>query len=160
MSRGCTVLKLSACALRLYTPLNVMDNRTPEKRSEMMRRVKSKNTGPEMLVRRLVHAMGFRYRLHRRDLPGRPDIVFASRRKIIFVHGCFWHAHGCALDRPPKSRREFWGPKLSNNRKRDQENARKLTEKSWDVLTIWQCETRDTDALGRRIALFMGRETK
>ncbi|MGA3372841.1 MAG: very short patch repair endonuclease [Terracidiphilus sp.] len=100
-----------------------MDTIPPSKRSEVMARVRSKDSRPELLIRRLVFAMGYRYRLHARDLPGCPDLVFRSRQKVIFVHGCFWHPHeNCALARMPKSRPEFWGPKLEGNRQRDAKN--------------------------------------
>ena len=101
-----------------------MDTIPPSKRSEVMARVRSKDSRPELLIRRLVFAMGYRYRLHAKDLPGCPDLVFRSRKKAIFVHGCFWHRHeNCALARMPKSRREFWGPKLEGNRQRDAMNV-------------------------------------
>ena len=97
-----------------------------------------------MFVRRLVFALGYRYRLHVSGIPGRPDLVFSGRRKIIFVHGCFWHRHaGCALARLPKSRLEFWLPKLDANRRRDQENVRSLRREGWAVLTIWECDLGD-----------------
>lgn len=112
-------------------------------RSERMSRVRGKDTKPELAVRRLVHRMGYRYRLHRRDLPGTPDLVLPSRRKAIFVHGCFWHRHPdpkCKLARWPKSRLEFWEPKLEGNRRRDQENQAKLRELGWSVLVVWECQ--------------------
>ena len=109
-----------------------------------MSRVRSKDSRPEMFVRRLVFALGYRYRLHVSGIPGRPDLVFGGRRKVIFVHGCFWHRHAhCALARLPKSRLEFWLPKLEANRRRDQENVRTLHRKGWAVLTIWECELGD-----------------
>jgi DNA mismatch endonuclease, patch repair protein len=115
-----------------------------EDRSAHMRRIKGKDTKSEMLVRRLVHGMGYRYRLHRRDLPGTPDLVFPPRRKVIFVHGCFWHWHpdpGCRISGLPKSRLEFWGPKLEANRARDTAKQRGLREAGWRVLVVWECET-------------------
>ena len=118
--------------------LEMADNRTPASRSALMSRIGPKNTAPEMIVRRMLHALGFRFRLHRKDLPGTPDIVFPGRRKAIMVHGCFWHAHGCKIGRPPKSRPEFWQPKLERNRQRDAENVADLRESGWDVETIWQ----------------------
>lgn len=133
-----------------------MDTVTRERRSEIMGRVRNKDTRPEMLVRRLVHGMGYRYRLHRGDLPGKPDLVFGGRRKVIFVHGCFWHRHeNCPLARMPKSRVEFWRIKLNGNRERDTRNIQALREGGWSVLVIWECETRDTDALRRRITNFL-----
>lgn len=134
-----------------------MDTLTREQRSETMSRVRNKDTKPEMRVRRLVHSLGFRYRLHAAQLPGRPDLVFKSRRKVIFVHGCFWHRHeGCPLCRMPKSRLRFWRPKLKANRERDLENQKKLSEMGWDFLIVWECELREPDALTSRIKTFLG----
>lgn len=124
-----------------------MDTRSPEQRRRIMQAVKSKDTSPEMIVRRLLHRLGYRFRLHRKDLPGRPDIVLPRYRKAIFVHGCFWHAHGCPKGQPPKSRREYWLPKLEANVNRDRTKIAELQRLGWDVLVIWQCETRDTDSL-------------
>src|SRR5437899_3214327 len=105
-----------------------------------MQAVKTKHTGPEMRLRRALHALGFRFRLHRRDLAGSPDIVLPKWRTAIFVHGCFWHGHGCAKGRPPKSRLDYWLPKIQANRERDMKNERRLREQGWRVLTVWQCE--------------------
>ncbi len=118
-----------------------------------------RDTKPEMIVRRLVHRMGYRFRLHRRDLPGCPDLTFPSRRKVIFVHGCFWHRHpdeGCKLARMPKSRLDFWGPKLETNRKRDEESLARLTGLGWDALVVWECQLRDVGSLEARIGEFLG----
>ena len=121
-----------------------------------MRAVKSRDTGPEMLVRRLVHRMGYRYRLYRKGLPGRPDLVFPGRRKVIFVHGCFWHQHDCPHgSRLPKSNQDYWHPKLARNKERDTENHARLLEQGWDVLTIWQCQTKDPSVLQERIQQFL-----
>ena len=121
---------------------------TPEQRSRTMRAVRSRDTGPEMIVRRFLHAAGLRYRLHDRRLPGVPDLVFPSRRIALFVHGCFWHRHpGCAAARLPKSRLEFWEPKLAGNVERDKRNRAALEAAGWKVLVIWECETRDGAAL-------------
>lgn len=128
-----------------------MDTRTPEQRRRIMRSVKSRDTGPELLVRRRLHALGFRFRLHRKDLPGKPDIVLPSRKLAIFVHGCFWHWHGCSKGRLPKSRKDFWQPKLARNRERDRTNEERLGAVGWRVLTIWQCETVDQEALDHRL---------
>ena len=133
-----------------------MDTRTPEQRRRIMQSVKSKNTGPELIVRRLLHGMGYRYRLHRRDLPGKPDIAFVSRRKAIFVHGCFWHGHDCPKGRLPKSRLDYWRPKLDRNRERDRTNAEHLKSLGWSVLVIWQCETVDKETLAIRLQDFVG----
>lgn len=121
-----------------------------------MARIGSKNTAPELVVRQLLHAMGYRFRLHRKDLPGTPDIVLPGRRKVIFVHGCFWHAHGCRIGRPPKSKPDFWGPKLARNQARDEEKRQKLVQSGWDVLTLWQCEIKERTALGERVREFLG----
>lgn len=123
-----------------------------------MSKVRSKDTGLEMLVRRLVHGMGYRYRLHRKDLPGKPDLVFPSRKKVIFIHGCFWHRHddpGCRLARLPKSRQYFWVPKLSANRERDVRAVERLAALGWGVMTVWECQVRETEALQRRISEFL-----
>jgi DNA mismatch endonuclease, patch repair protein len=134
-----------------------MDTLSPQERSKRMGLVRSKNTKPEWVVRRLVHGLGFRYRLHVRSLPGNPDLVFPKRRKIIFVHGCFWHRHGtCKFTRWPKSRMEFWGPKLEKNYERDQVNLRALRTLGWKVLVIWECQLDDTARLASRITTFLG----
>lgn len=132
------------------------DNRTPESRSALMSRIGGRNTAPEFIVRRLLHSLGYRFRLHRRDLPGTPDIVFPSRRKIVFVNGCFWHAHGCRIGRPPKSRLEFWGPKLEHNRTKDKRDKRALRALGWEVLTVWQCQTKSRNQLESRLLSFLG----
>jgi DNA mismatch endonuclease (patch repair protein) len=138
----------------------MVDNRSPESRSALMSRVGGKNTAPELIVRRLLYALGYRFRLHRRDLPGTPDIVFPSRRKVIFVNGCFWHAHGCRIGRPPKSRQEFWLPKLERNRLKDARNRRALRNLGWGVLTVWQCRTRTKDRLAGQLLSFLGKPGK
>ncbi len=118
-----------------------MDKLSPEKRSENMRRIRSKGMKPELLVRSIAHRMGYRFRLHARDLPGRPDLVFRSRRKIIFVNGCFWHGHSCKEGRRvPKSNVDYWMQKIAKNKVRDAKNRRKLKADGWSVLTIWECE--------------------
>jgi DNA mismatch endonuclease, patch repair protein len=123
-----------------------------------MSRVRGADTKPEMLIRRLVHSMGYRYRLHRKDLPGKPDLVFASRRRVIFVHGCFWHRHSdrdCKLARLPKSRLDFWLPKLDANAARDAKIRERLGDLGWRVLTVWECQLRDASALKKRIKEFL-----
>lgn len=132
------------------------DTLTPSERSERMSRIRNRDTKPELLVRRLVHSLGFRYRLHRLELPGKPDLVFSSRRKIIFVHGCFWHRHpDCSLARLPKSRLDFWVPKLERNRKNDLLKQDELRRLGWVVLVIWECELREHDGLKRKIMEFL-----
>lgn len=124
-----------------------------------MSRIRSRDTKPEMLVRRLVHGMGYRYRLHRKDLTGCPDLAFPSRHAVIFVHGCFWHRHrGCARARLPKSKVDFWRTKLEGNRRRDEVNQEKLLAMGWRVLVIWECELGDTEAAIGKIQKFLDRE--
>lgn len=133
-----------------------MDNIPQSERSEIMSRVRAKDTRPEMLVRRIVFAEGYRYRLHDRKLPGCPDLVFKSRGKVIFVHGCFWHRHAnCALARMPKSRLDFWEPKLTANKERDARNKKLLAKEGWRVLTIWECELTETERIKRTIRRFL-----
>jgi DNA mismatch endonuclease (patch repair protein) len=137
----------------------VVDSLSPKERSEIMARVRSKNTRPELRVRKLVFALGYRYRLHDRKLPGSPDLVFKLRKKVIFVHGCFWHRHArCALARLPKSRVDFWIPKLEGNKLRDQRNKRALARQGWKVLTIWECQLGDLERVSNRIGRFLNAE--
>ena len=125
---------------------------TPEKRSSVMRQVKGKGTAPEVQVRRLLTAMGLRYRLHRRDLPGAPDIVMAGRKLAIFVHGCFWHGHDCARGaRVPKQNRDYWTAKVARNRERDVANQAALAGKGWTPLVVWECELKDEAAVKARL---------
>jgi DNA mismatch endonuclease (patch repair protein) len=120
---------------------------SPAKRSQMMSGIKGKNSLPEMLVRKALFAMGYRFRLHRRDLPGTPDIAMPGRKIAIFVHGCFWHAHqGCKYAKTPSTRTQFWTAKLQGNVARDQRAADKLAEMGWRVLNVWECSTRDAEA--------------
>lgn len=135
------------------------DPLSPVERSKQMALVRHKDTKPELAVRRLAHGMGYRYRLHARALPGQPDMVFASRRKVIFVHGCFWHRHrGCPNCRLPKSKLEFWKPKLEGNRRRDRTNLAKLRKLGWKSLVVWECEIKDRLALAARIKKFLEEE--
>ena len=134
----------------------MVDRLTTERRSNLMRQVKGKDTAPEMVVRRMLHAAGYRFRLHRKGLPGKPDLVFPARRKAIFVHGCFWHGHGCKIGQLPKSRHEFWGPKIARNKQRDAENLVALAPLDWQVLTVWQCEIQSREALAQRLGDFLG----
>ena len=136
-----------------------MDTLTAFERSERMSRVKPTGSGAELAVRSLVHRLGYRFRLHGKDLPGKPDLVFASRRKVIFVHGCFWHRHpdpNCRLARLPKSRQDFWIPKLDGNRERDMRIERELTALGWQSLAIWECRIRDRPFLENEIRTFLG----
>lgn len=133
----------------------MVDHLSQERRSRNMAAIKGKDTEPEMAVRRLLHSLGFRYRLHARDLPGKPDIVNRSRRKAIFVHGCFWHAHGCKRgNRQPKTNPDYWLKKIGRNVERDNQHLAELQEADWDVLVIWECETRRAD-LAERLEAFM-----
>lgn len=134
----------------------MVDNRSKQSRSALMSRIRSKNTAPEITVRRLLHGLGYRFRLHRSDLPGSPDIVFPSRQAAIFVNGCFWHAHGCKIGKPPNSKLEFWQAKLERNRKRDAENEAGLRTEGWRVLTVWQCQIRDRTKLEALLVGFLG----
>ena len=134
------------------------DTLSPAERSERMGRVRGKDTGPEIAVRRLVHRLGYRYRLHRKDLPGTPDLVFPRLKSVIFVHGCFWHRHPdpkCALARLPKSRLGFWEPKLTANRERDLRNQAALAEAGWRILVVWECELGDKERLENKLEEFL-----
>jgi len=124
-----------------------------------MARIHGRDTKPEMVVRRMLHRMGYRYRLHRGDLPGKPDIVFGKRKKAIFVHGCFWHRHddpGCRLARLPKSKLDFWLPKLSANAERDARHHADLKRLGWNVLVVWECELRQSEQLENKLRQFVG----
>lgn len=128
-----------------------------EQRSYTMSRIRSKDTKPELTVRRLVHALGYRYRLHRKDLPGSPDLVFGPRRKVIFVHGCYWHGHGCSVGGTgAKSNQTYWGPKITRNKQRDAAVIDALEGAGWSVMVIWECETRNIEKLRPRIKEFLG----
>ncbi|QQN74704.1 very short patch repair endonuclease [Croceicoccus sp. YJ47] len=132
------------------------DKLTPERRSENMRRIRSKDTKPELIVRRMLHGLGYRYRLHRRDLPGKPDLVFGPRRKVIFVHGCFWHQHAeCREGRTPGSNTGYWAPKLARNVERDEAARIALDGMGWSSATVWECEIADLDALAARLRAFL-----
>lgn len=131
------------------------DTRTPEQRSRIMSSVGTKDTGPELQLRRLLHKAGYRYRLYPRTLPGKPDIVFPARRKAIFVHGCFWHSHGCSKGKPPKSRSDYWAPKLKANRERDILRLRQLNDLGWSAIVVWQCELTEPRAAFQRVKKFL-----
>jgi DNA mismatch endonuclease (patch repair protein) len=134
-----------------------MDRITPEVRSKVMARVRAVNTKPELVVRRLVYSMGYRYRLHKKDLPGKPDLAFVGMRRAIFVHGCFWHRHACRSGRKvPKTNRQYWLPKLARNKRRDLEHLANLRSLGWSMLVIWECEVKNAVALKRRIIKFLG----
>lgn len=134
------------------------DRYDPEKRSLIMSRIRTKDTTPELAVRRLLHALGYRFRLHRRDLPGTPDIVFPSRRKVIFVHGCFWHAHlGCRKSKMPATNSEFWSEKISRNVERDLQAIERLKELGWQSLVVWGCETKLESLRSRLVAFIDGK---
>lgn len=136
--------------------MSATDVFSPEKRSAVMARVKGRDTKPELKVRRLAHALGYRFRLHRRDLPGSPDLVFPGRRAVIFVHGCFWHGHDCARGaRTPKQNAAYWTAKIARNRTRDQNAARALEAEGWRVMTVWECEIKDAQALSARLDRFL-----
>jgi DNA mismatch endonuclease (patch repair protein) len=128
----------------------------PESRSRIMRAVKSEGTTPERKVRRIAHALGFRFRLYRQDLPGCPDLVFPRLGKIILVHGCFWHGHSCPRGaRIPKANQAYWTAKIARNRARDQRTLRQLRALGWKVLVVWECATRDQVRLETKIARFL-----
>lgn len=124
-------------------------------RSEQMARIRSQDTVPEMIVRRLIHALGFRYRLHRKDLPGRPDLVFPAKHKVVFVHGCFWHQHFCAAGRHPKTNRNYWDAKLMRNVERDRMNIVALRKLGWRSLIVWECQLRDLSRVEGRVIKFL-----
>ena len=132
------------------------DKFSPEKRSEIMSCVRQKNTKPELIVRSLLHRMGYRFRLHRKDLPGKPDIVLPRYKKIIFVHGCFWHGHtGCPRSTRPKTNSEYWERKIDKNINRDKQHVKTLREMGWSILIIWECETKDGNKLIDKLKKFM-----
>lgn len=135
---------------------SVSDHVSPEGRSFIMKSVGTRDTGPEIAVRCLVHSLGYRYRLYRRDLLGTPDLTFPARHKVIFVHGCYWHGHGCEKGRLPKSKLAYWGPKIAANRARDERNTRTLRSEGWSALTVWQCELKKPKRLARRLQRFLG----
>ncbi|MEQ1935829.1 MAG: DNA mismatch endonuclease Vsr [Fimbriimonadaceae bacterium] len=142
-------------------PWGMADNLTPLERSERMARIGSKNTRPELVVRSLVHNLGYRYRLHRKDLPGKPDLVFPRLNKVMFVHGCFWHRHPeprCPLARLPKSRLDFWLPKLETNQVRDVHHKMRLIALGWQVHVVWECELRQKEHLKNELRRFLSGE--
>jgi DNA mismatch endonuclease (patch repair protein) len=141
-----------------HSTLHMADVLTPKQRSANMAAIRGKNTKPEMVVRRLTHRLGYRYLLHERKLPGHPDLVFPSRQKAIFVHGCFWHLHDCRYGRVvPATNAVFWDNKRKGNALRDARNMESLQLLGWKVLVLWECETKDLSALAARIRRFLGR---
>ena len=134
-----------------------MDTISSVRRSENMRRIKSKGMKPELVVRTVVHSMGYRYRLHSPDLPGKPDLVFRTRKKVIEVRGCFWHQHqGCSEAHIPKSRTDYWLPKLARNVQRDKANCKRLRALGWRVLVVWECEVDGAKDLSIKVRKFLG----
>ena len=133
-----------------------MDNLTSDERSKQMSLIRSTDTKPELRVRRIVHGLGYRYRLHAAELPGKPDLVFPSRRKVIFINGCFWHGHsGCPKGRPPKLRPEYWLSKIEQNARKDELNIEQLGRLGWKTLAVWQCELKDQSKLRTRLVDFL-----
>lgn len=129
-----------------------MDTVSKEKRSEVMSKVRAKNTKPEIIVRKLLHNNGFRFSLHRKDLPGKPDICLRKYKTVIFVHGCFWHDHkNCANARMPKSNQDYWVPKIKRNAERDNKHKADLKKMGWNVMTVWECELKNQDKLARKL---------
>ena len=137
------------------------DSLTPTDRSARMALIRSKDTKIELAVRRLIYSNGFRYRLHDKRLPGKPDLVFTTRKKVVFVHGCFWHRHfdpDCKLARLPKSNLDFWAPKLEANRVRDSKHQSELDELGWDWIVVWECELRHTEQLENKVVAFLSKD--
>jgi DNA mismatch endonuclease, patch repair protein len=133
-----------------------MDVFTREKRSQIMSHVSDKNTKPEIVVRSLLHRMGYRFRLHKKDLPGKPDITLPKYKKVIFVHGCFWHGHtGCSRSKRPATNREFWHEKLDKNIERDKVTVNALNQLGWEVLAVWSCEVKDTNKMKTKLLSFL-----
>jgi DNA mismatch endonuclease (patch repair protein) len=132
-----------------------MDTRTREERSRLMSHIKGKNTSPELAIRSMIHRMGYRFRLHRKDLPGSPDIVFPAQKKIIFVHGCFWHGHFCKKDKMPKSRVTYWEEKIETNKRRDRRNTRALKRLGWDIMVVRECHLKKPELLSVNLSRFL-----
>jgi DNA mismatch endonuclease (patch repair protein) len=138
-----------------------MDVLTREQRSRCMSRIRSKNTRPELVVRSIVHRLGFRYALHRRDLPGCPDLVLPRHRAVVFIHGCYWHMHACRFGAViPKTNAVFWQTKRTGNVKRDARNLKSLRRDKWRVLVVWECQTKDLDKLSARLTRFLSPPNK
>lgn len=140
-----------------------MDTLTPAERSVRMSKIRGKNTRPELTVRSVLHAQSYRFRLHKKSLPGSPDLVFAGRKKAVFIHGCFWHAHSsskCKIANKPKTRRSYWSTKFSQNISRDRRTRRALRQLGWVSAVVWECEVRNSDRLIRRLKKFLGPPNK
>lgn len=136
-----------------------MNGLTPEQRSKLMSRVRDKDTQPEIAVRRLIYGLGYRYRLHRRDLPGKPDLVFPGRKKVIFIHGCYWHRHACHRGQSmPSTNVGFWQAKFERTIRRDRVTKDKLRRQGWKCLVVWECQVKKQDRLKRRIKNFLDKE--
>jgi DNA mismatch endonuclease (patch repair protein) len=134
-----------------------MDTLTPTQRSRLMGKVRRMDTKPELIVRRLVHSLGYRYRLHAGDLPGRPDLVFPCRQKVLFVHGCYWHRHArCRRATTPATNRDFWRTKFAANKARDRRDCRRLQRAGWNVVVVWECETSNLSELTKRLVHELG----
>ncbi|CAJ0693770.1 hypothetical protein R82526_04045 [Ralstonia mannitolilytica] len=148
---------LASCSYAFPDEGVFLDLLSAEKRSWLMSRIKSKDTTPELAVRRLLHRLGYRYRLHTAHLPGKPDLVFPARKKVVFVHGCFWHGHaGCRYAKTPGSRSEFWREKMDRNRSRDQRNQKELEDLGWSVFVVWQCQLRQPANVLEELKSFLG----
>ena len=139
----------------LHRCIAVADHVSPKKRSAIMARVKTKNTGPELVARKMLHRLGYRYRLHWTDLPGSPDIVFPRPKLAIFVNGCFWHGHACRYGRLPKSKLRYWRSKIEANRTRDVSKHRELRKQGWDFLVVWQCELKNPEGALKKMVKFL-----
>lgn len=134
-----------------------MDRISSDQRSALMSRVKARDTKPELIVRSILHRLGYRYRLHRKDLPGNPDLVFPIRKKVIFVHGCFWHGHNCPRGKRPTTNMEFWEQKLTKNKIRDKNALKMLKSLGWEALVIWECHVNTADVLTNELTRFLGK---
>lgn len=135
-----------------------MDKVSSDQRSRNMAAVRGRDTGPEVAVRKIIHGLGLRFRLHRSDLPGTPDIVLPRHRSVVLVHGCFWHGHSCTRGKVPASNAAFWLPKLQRNKQRDAEQVKALRKLGWRVLLVWECETKRPDHLRKRLARWLKTE--
>lgn len=157
MREGVGKRKGNESAQRIRYVSDMPDHVDSKRRSYIMASVGTKNTRPELVVRQALHRLGYRYRLHRRDLPGSPDLVFPGRKKAIFVHGCFWHGHRCRWGKLPKSRLDYWKPKIEANRERDRKNVEALRDAGWSVEVVWQCELKAPEVAIERLVDFLDR---